>query len=92
MQNIDFEEVPLKLFFPNKNTHKGIFASWYKGVLRVETNEGVITYEPELKKKSVLLIAIFENGIVKEKFSPQKVDSAPKDNLKKKPVITKHNN
>jgi len=83
MQNIDFDEVPLELFFPNQKIHNGIFASWYKGMLRVETNEGVITSDPGLKKKSLLLIAIFENGIVKEKFLPQQVEVIPADNSKK---------
>lgn len=84
MQNIDFVEVPLKLFFSNKKTFNGIFASWYKGVLRIETNEGVITYDSELKRKSLLLVAIFENGIVKEKFTPNTPETKRTDNTKTK--------
>lgn len=72
IQNNDYVEIPLKSLFPNENTENGIFASWYHGLLRIETNEGVITYDSELKKNRLLFMATFENGIVKEKFYERK--------------------
>lgn len=66
VDNNVFKEIPLEQLFPDCNTSNGIFAFWYKGFLRIETVESVITYNQEEKKNGFLFMGIFKNGIISE--------------------------
>lgn len=72
IQNYDSVEIPLKSLFPNEKTENGIYAFWYEGLLSIETNEGVMSSDSELRKNKLLFAATFKNGIVKEKLYERK--------------------
>jgi hypothetical protein len=67
-----FKEKPLKMIFPNSNTFNGLFASWYNGYIMAITENSFLTYDKEISAKGRILYAFFKNGIITEKYEPQK--------------------
>jgi len=73
IQNSDFKEIPLNKLFPGRNFTNGLFASWYNGIFKAITENSFLSYDKEVKAKGLIVIAIFQGGVIKEKYEPQTI-------------------
>ena len=64
VQNDDFVEIPLKSLFPESQPMNGLFANWYNGFFKVTTIDSFLSFDKDLVRKGLIIVATFRNGII----------------------------